>query len=257
MIDVLLEPKLDYIPKFNSFTGGAIETLILMLCLKEYRNNNNYHFSKFFKPTKHPSYIKGKSWIEELNIDEQTFISHFQNIAFRDGGKNKIEKDKALIFFYKNKTSGLIFFYPNIELINNYIHSLFNPDISYKNEKSLSTDLPQYIKDMEQNRDKIIEKKISNDDLTHFEYFKKNSEIKFNSWLYKNKRSIPNMKEFIDYFNNKAVLEDLEFDVNKIMARLNILVKNWKTNGIHSEISKRLPNQNNNGGKLNININDI
>lgn len=58
-------------------------------------------------------------------------------------------------------------------------------------------------------------------------FLKDNSPARLETFLMQYKKRIDNWLKFCKDFNNKVVLEGLEYDVNKLMARLEIFAGNW------------------------------
>lgn len=60
-----------------------------------------------------------------------------------------------------------------------------------------------------------------------FDFYKKESPIRFEQWLMKNQKRIKNFVKFINHFNNKFDEEDLKYSSKVIEARLSRFADNW------------------------------
>lgn len=61
-------------------------------------------------------------------------------------------------------------------------------------------------------------------------FLKENSPQRFEAFLMQNKSKIDNWVKFTKDFNNRVILEGLEFDVRKLFARLETYAGNWILN---------------------------
>ena len=76
--------------------------------------------------------------------------------------------------------------------------------------------------------DKKRKEKIKEDNISHTDFLKLNHSIEYESLLMK-LRGI-NEKEFLDFLNNKCIIEDIPMDFKKINARFGLLLTNWDKN---------------------------
>lgn len=72
------------------------------------------------------------------------------------------------------------------------------------------------------------EKREEKINISHTDFLKLNHSVKYESLLMK-LRGI-NESEFLDFLNNKCVIEDVPMDFKKINARFGLLLTNWEKN---------------------------
>ena len=95
-------------------------------------------------------------------------------------------------------------------------------------DKALVKHRAKQIESTGQSKDNIDKQETSKQEIINISYvdfLKTDYPIKFES-MYKSLVNI-NQIEFLDFFNNKCILEDVPFEFNKIQARFNLLKSNW------------------------------
>jgi hypothetical protein len=65
-------------------------------------------------------------------------------------------------------------------------------------------------------------------DFLAYQFLQKNAKEAIDIWEMQNKKTIPDYKSFLEYFEIKVEEEELEFTVNKLLGRLKRLKYNWK-----------------------------
>lgn len=60
-----------------------------------------------------------------------------------------------------------------------------------------------------------------------YDFIKKEKQSELEIFEMQNKKSFPDYEKFIENFNNKVVMEQLEFEPNVLLARLRMLNTNW------------------------------
>ena len=133
VLDILADDKniIAYRPELNKITGSVTATILLQQILYWWHKNGKKKFFKFRAPCKHELYKEGDSWCEELGFTEREFDSALKRIGFKFGKtKNRIEKNKALVFYYKTG-DGLTWYDINVGLLAKLINEIY-----YLNNKS-------------------------------------------------------------------------------------------------------------------------
>lgn len=75
--------------------------------------------------------------------------------------------------------------------------------------------------------DFLLKKQNQKKEKEAYDFLKESSPVKIESFEMQNKKSFPDYEKFIENFNNKVVMEKLEFDSDILLARLRILNTNW------------------------------
>ena len=83
------------------------------------------------------------------------------------------------------------------------------------------------IKESKVKESKLKETKEKDINITAYNFLKNNSPSELEVFEMKNKKTFSDYEKFIDNFNNKVILDEIEFKVPKLMARLNNLNSNW------------------------------
>ena len=92
-----------YLPAYNLITGGTLSTILLLQAVYWWGKSGKKKFYKFKDECKHPLYVEGDSWCEELGWTKFEFDGAIKEIGFKLGKtQNKIKEEEAFIIYYKD-----------------------------------------------------------------------------------------------------------------------------------------------------------
>jgi len=110
-----------YRPRWNTFTGGMAQTVLLQQIVYWWIKNGRRPFYKFARPCAHRLYRPGDSWEEELSVQRREFENARRGISARTHG----QLDPAALVSYWTDAQRVTWYALNETLLLDHLAALY------------------------------------------------------------------------------------------------------------------------------------